>query len=745
MTRETLLITERKKPRLSLGVFLGLLALVLPASIALAQDYTVRNTDFDGDGLGDIISWDSTSASFLVRNSSDGGFSNISLGNRGAQGVVYDFDGNGRAELAAFDSASATWSLDTETVVFGAPGSEAIPGRYDDSGCTNLATYQRATGAWLIRSCDGSTSREFLLGGPNQIPVPEDYDCDGLTDPAVFNRLTSQWTVLDSSTGNERSFFYGLPGDTPLGFRFSRSDCADVAVYRQAGNFLLISNGNQNGQLLEVASIFQWGLTGDKLALLDVDGDGLNDINIYRSSDNSSYLNTSSSGLFFLVPSEALFPDRFFEPLPSVLSDSIRIRGDYDRDGRSEVTFASVNRTARQTSFRTNSLENQRFTDSILPAQSDALVPADYDGDGRRDFAGVFVEADASLTWTVRFGDGAVEQTSYGQNGDQPLAGDYDCDGRADKVIVRQEGFFKIWRFRLANGQEPGEVLFGVDGDRLHVADVTGDGCDDLLISRVANGGIDWWYLDIREGEPRYIQWGLAGDERLTPADVNGDGRDDFLVSRVGPGGRSIYALLGPGVSTVYNFLDTQGLLMTGRFSGVGHAEFASLNPESGILMILRGHVVYDFKTVSIAGDLLVKPDASVVSLSGGDSGGGDDSGGNPGGGAENVDCDVVRDFFDGGGGDLWKPISESTGNPVILLPAEYWTNTESLQVFGADGSFLVDGTFRTCCPNDNRAHFDVPRRASDLAQNRPITVRFNLRDGTKECREVEDPRDRND
>lgn len=725
----------------------GFLAFGL-GSVVEAQDYTVRNTDYDGDGLGDLISWDSTSAGFLVRQSSNLSLRNVSLGERGSQGLLYDFDGDGQAELASFNPATAAWAFEDSQTEFGEIGSVAVPGRYESSDCTNLATYNKQSATWSIQSCDGSSERSLEIGGINFIPVAEDFDCDGLTDPAVFNRLTSRWTVVDSSTGVERSFFYGLPGDIPFGLRFSRSDCADVAVYRQAGNYLLISNGNRiAGDLLEVESIFQWGLTGDQFPLIDVDGDGFHDLSVHRSLDQTAYITASEAGLFFTVPFPSIFENRYFQSLPSIELGAFSGAGDYDRDGRSDLVFADVNRGANQTSLLVNSPENLQAFQFTLPSAADAIVPADYDGDGVTDVAAVLVEADASLIWTTRLADGSVEQVSFGQNGDQPIAGDYDCDGRADKAVVRQEGFFKIWRFLLANGQETGEVLFGIEGDQLHVADVTGDSCDELIISRIANGGIDWWFMDVREGEPQYIQWGLAGDELLSPADVNGDGRDDFLVSRVGPTNRTIFALLGPGVSTVYNFLETGGQIMTGNFSGVNHAEFAALTPETGTLAILRGHAVYDFKLLAVSGDFFITPSFNVFSLAASNPTGDEtgDPGSNGGGLSAGIDCSVERDFFDGGGGDLWKPVSESTGDPVILLPAEYWETTESIDVFGSQGEFIVNGTRRTCCPNDNRAHFDVPVSANELAPSRPITVRFNLRDGTRECRIVQDPRDRND
>ena len=171
---------------------------------------------------------------------------------------------------------------------------------------------------------------------------------------------------------------------------------------------------------------------------------------------------------------------------------------------------------------------------------------------------------------------------------------------------------------------------------------------------------------------------------------------------------------------------------MTGHFSGVNYSEFATYDRTTSALLVLRAHFLYDVIIFGSNNQTLVTPDGQVIP-----------PGSNGGGGT--VQCDIVSDFFDGGGGALWKPVSESTGNPVILLPASYWTSTQSIEVFGADGQFIVNGTFRTCCPNDNRAHFDIPRRASQLAANDPIIVRFNLKNGTKECRVVEDATQRND
>ena len=379
-------------------------------------------------------------------------------------------------------------------------------------------------------------------------------------------------------------------------------------------------------------------------------------------------------------------------------------------------------------------------------------MPADYSGDGSTDPALVSVRPDGNLAWHILNDIGEEMVLQFGLNGDLPLAGDYNCDNKADLVVVREFNGLNQWYFFLSGDSSvTGPIEFGFSGDEPHVADVDGDSCDEIIISREANGGIDWWYRDLAEYTPHFVQWGLQGDELLSPADINGDGRDDWHVARSVAGTRLIYSYLGsPGEVQVRSFITDQGELLSGSFSGIGRAEFASFDPADNSFLILRGDVFFDTETSSLRGAVLLRPDGGVSQLgplapdTNTDPGADADS--SEGDGVVNrVTCDVVGDFFDGGGGALWKPVSESTGEPVILLDAEYWTATDSIQVFGNSGRLLANGSFRTCCPNDNRAHFDISESANELAVDKPIVVRFNLKNGREECRVVEDPRDRND
>ena len=84
-----------------------------------------------------------------------------------------DFDGDGRADLATFQSASATWrirySSDGRVVSggFGAAGDQAVPFDYDGDGKTDIVVYGPSSGLWQIApSSIGAPFTVAFGGGP---------------------------------------------------------------------------------------------------------------------------------------------------------------------------------------------------------------------------------------------------------------------------------------------------------------------------------------------------------------------------------------------------------------------------------------------------------------------------------------------------------------------------------------------------------------------------------------------------
>jgi len=108
--------------------------------------------------------------------------------------------------------------------------------------------------------------------------------------------------------------------------------------------------------------------------------------------------------------------------------------------------------------------------------------------------------------------------------------------------------------------------------------------------------------------------------------------------------------------------------------------------------------------------------------------------------------CVEVSDFVDGAGGALWKPVSDNTGNPVILYPKELTgqLNRSSCEIFASNGDRLLGCPYRTTA-NGGREHYDVEFPASVLVAEAPLVVRILRTDGLFDCRRVDIPTRRYD
>ena len=134
-------------------------------------------------------------------------------------------------------------------------------------------------------------------------------------------------------------------------------------------------------------------------------------------------------------------------PLTSGSTLQRRVKGDYNRDGIGDFSF--VAKSGGSTTYVANlsGLGGLGNLGWVLNREWDALVPGDFDGDGRTEPATVFVLPDGNLEWNFINTAGAATSTNFGVNGDTPLVGDVDCDGRDERSCCqnkRHDGSFGL-------------------------------------------------------------------------------------------------------------------------------------------------------------------------------------------------------------------------------------------------------------------------------------------------------------
>jgi hypothetical protein len=716
--------------------------------------------DFDGDTFGDLVLFDPSSATFKVRFSSfnqrPGG---NSVGNVGDVPAAGDFNGDGVADQAVFNRSTGEWNVllsggQSVRVLFGAAGQIPVPARYSGFDCTDLATYDPQRGIWTIANCKVFGPPRFVhFGGrAGDIPVVADYDRDNLADLALINPQDMIWRVKRSSRGYIE-WPFGLPGDIPLPGDYDGNRAAQPAVYRPSTNQVFVRGDRAEVFAFPAPS----GAPGDRLVVTDVENDGADDFASFHPTLQTFDVATSQLLLFnnLVVPGVATlansssgFPSL---SLPSKSSQFAKgaVPGDFDRSLRSDFPFTRASGASKQ--WVVENADGAVFS-TFFGFSNDAALYGDTDGDLRMEPIVVRLRADGFLDWFLRTTSGSAYRVVLGANGDKPLVGDFDCDGKDDITVVRTDpnsGGLTWYSIMSGSRVAPQGTLvstqFGLAGDALYAADIDGDRCDDLVVAQKVAGGHTWFSYSLHDDRVDGVAWGIAGiDTPIDPIDFDGNGTDDPIVVRQENGFNTAYVLLQHGKFAVVPLGTADGIPFTGHFRGFTTADIgvyrrASAGQSARVTIYGIDGTVSEVSLVAIAsGDTLITPGSSSEVTQ-------TPSAPVPAPTPTNPGCNIVGDFVDGGGGKLWKPESDNTHNPVILMPRSYWTRVTGIDVLNRDGVKILEGRNRVCCPNGNRAHYDIPERAHVLDAQAPITIKFLFNDGSNECLSVPVPSRRYD
>lgn len=143
--------------------------------------------------------------------------------------------------------------------------------------------------------------------------------------------------------------------------------------------------------------------------------------------------------------------------------------------------------------------------------------------------------------WYLRDpGSGLTTSFYFGNPGDSPFVGDWDCDGVETPGLFRRSDGFVYLRNSNTQGTADTEFFFGDPGDYPLVGDFNGDGCDTVSIYRPAEARV---YVVNALGEDgkglgaadfSYL-FGNPGDVPFT-GDFNGDLIDTVGLHRVSTG-----------------------------------------------------------------------------------------------------------------------------------------------------------------------------------------------------------------
>jgi hypothetical protein len=252
------------------------------------------------------------------------------------------------------------------------------------------------------------------------------------------------------------------------------------------------------------------GVAAPVRARADFDGDGKTDLSVFRPSEGNWYVFQSRDGLMGLHWG---------------LSIDTPVPADYNNDGKADFAVARLNADPTKSFFYVLTSGSFTVTVANFGVAGDIPVVGDYDGDGKADIA---VWRPSNSTWYIQKSTGGLTTTVFGDSADTPVVGDFDGDGKADLTVwTPSNGFWKT--LPSSGGSTIIVPSFGLATDKPVPADYNGDGKDDYAVFRPSNG--TWYRIDPVRGQVIATQYGLTGDIPV-PGDYDGDGIADVAVYR---------------------------------------------------------------------------------------------------------------------------------------------------------------------------------------------------------------------
>ncbi len=208
-------------------------------------------------------------------------------------------------------------------------------------------------------------------------------------------------------------------------------------------------------------------------------------------------------------------------------------RADFDGDGVDDIgLYRRSNGEWHIKSVKKNDVLHSRH---VYGGQaSDMPVVGDFDGDGFSDIA-LYRHSDGQ--WhikSVKKNDVLHSGHSYGgQDSDTPLVGDFDGDGADDIAVYRRSnGEWHIKSVKKNDVLHSRHVYGGQASDMPVVGDFDGDGFDDIAVYRRNNG--EWHIKSVKKNDVLHSRHSYGGFDSDIPmaGDFDGDGADDITLYR---------------------------------------------------------------------------------------------------------------------------------------------------------------------------------------------------------------------
>ncbi|MBQ1028096.1 FG-GAP-like repeat-containing protein [Micromonospora sp. C95] len=261
----------------------------------------------------------------------------------------------------------------------------------------------------------------------------------------------------------------------------------------------------------------------------DFDGDGFDDIGLYRQSEAHWHVKSVKRNAVLLSSHK----------YGSTVDDDIPLVGDFDGDGYSDIAVYRRN----EGRWHVKSVRKDAVLLSSHPFGgwgSDIPLAGDFDGDGADDIVIYRAQTAEWTIWSAKRQTLLLSATKYGStvDNDIPLVGDFDGDGYSDIAVYRKnEGRWHIKSVRKDAVLLSSHPFGGWGSDIPLAGDFDGDGADDIVIYRAQTAEWTIWSAKRQTLLLSATKYGSTVDNDIPQiGDFDGDNHDDIAVYRKNEG-----------------------------------------------------------------------------------------------------------------------------------------------------------------------------------------------------------------
>jgi VCBS repeat protein/PKD domain-containing protein len=559
-----------------------------PQFYTLSGYYTtyIVTADFDGDGNADLMATIGSPAFYFLRGNGDGTFqAAVSLGTTPTDYLLAtgDFNGDGIPDLASTDStyysSNVNIFMGTGAGGFAPPitipsGPGIVDIEMDDINGDALADVIAVNnGGNTISVIYGVTTGpvapavDMIIGNQPRYVAMGDLNGDGFPDLAVTNSEHALTVILSDGAGGFGSpaYYSGVSSSSYVAIGdFNGDGNADVTALDTSGALVIFAGNGLGGLTALTVS----GAAPALMTAADMNRDGISDLVGAVSNEVMVFLGSSGP-----------------RPLSSEVyigngAASVAI-GDFNGDGRPDVALA----TGSQIRLLLATASGGFVAGTSFTATATFIVSSDLNHDGKPDLVATGNYVNSASVYLSN-GDGTFTAMPSVLAGSSPTwvsIADFNSDGKPDLAIANAGSNSVSIALGTGDGTFQPQTMYSVGSspNGIAVADFNRDGKADIAVS---NSGSSTVAVLLGNGTGGFSSILVIPVESnpiaIVAADFDGDGKPDIAFI-AGSSSRSINLLLGNGsggfaAPTAVTISDSPGSMIVGDFNLDGRPDLAT-------------------------------------------------------------------------------------------------------------------------------------------------------------------------